>query len=49
MWNGADPSNIGLVLSGVAVMVCGVFDHRLFVQTFGPPHAMDYENGDVAA
>jgi hypothetical protein len=49
VWNGADPSNIGLVLSGVAVMVCGVFDHRLFVQTFGPPNAMDYENGDVAA
>jgi hypothetical protein len=49
VWNGADPSNIGLLLAGVAVMVSGVFDHRLFVQTFGPPHAMDYENGDVAA
>ena len=49
VWNGADPSNIGLLLAGVAVMVSGVFDHRLFVQTFGPPHALDYENGDVAA
>ena len=49
VWNGADPSNIGLVLAGAAVMVSGVFDHRLFVQTFGPPHAVDYENGDVAA
>jgi hypothetical protein len=49
VWNGEDPSNIGLLLAGVAVMVSGVFDHRLFVQTFGPPHAMDYENGDVAA
>ncbi|HEX5897824.1 MAG TPA: hypothetical protein VFY32_00400 [Solirubrobacteraceae bacterium] len=49
VWNGADPGNIGLVLAGVAVMVSGVFDHRLFVQTFGPPHAADYENGDVAA
>lgn len=49
VWNGADPSNIGLVLAGVAVMLSGVFDHRLFVQTFGPPHAVDYENGDVAA
>jgi hypothetical protein len=49
VWNGADPSNIGLVLAGVAVIVSGVFDHRLFVQTFGPPHAVDYENGDVAA
>jgi hypothetical protein len=49
VWNGADPSNIGLVLAGAAVMVSGVFDHRLFVQTFGPPDAVDYENGDVAA
>ena len=49
VWNGADPSNIGLVLAGVAVIVSGVFDHRLFVRTFGPPHAVDYENGDVAA
>jgi hypothetical protein len=36
VWNGADPSNIGLVLAGVAVMVNGVFDHRLLVRTFGP-------------
>ena len=47
-WNGADPSNIGLLLVGVCVMVSGVFDHRLFVDTFGPPRAIDYENGDVA-
>jgi hypothetical protein len=49
VWNGADPSNIALLLCGAAVVVCGAFDHRLFVQTFGPPHAIDYENGDVAA
>jgi hypothetical protein len=49
VWNGADPSNIGLLLCGAAVVVCGVFDHRLFVQTFGPPRAIDYENGDVPA
>ena len=49
VWNGSDPSNIGLVLAGVAVAASGVFDHRLFVQTFGPPHAVDYENDDVAA
>jgi hypothetical protein len=49
VWNGADPSNIGLVLAGVAVMVSGVFDHRLFVDTFGPPAILDRENGDVAA
>ena len=45
VWNGADPSNIGLLLSGVAVMIGGVFDHRLFVQTFGPPTAL----GDAGA
>jgi hypothetical protein len=49
VWNGADPSNIGLLLAGAGTIVSGVFDHRLFVQTFGPPHAVDYENGDVAA
>jgi hypothetical protein len=37
VWTGDDPSNTGLWLSGIAVMVCGVFDHRLFVRTFGPP------------
>src|SRR3954454_391896 len=37
LWDGADPSNIGLVLAGAAVMLSGVFDHRLFVQTFGSP------------
>jgi hypothetical protein len=45
VWNGADPSNIGLLLSGVAVMIGGVFDHRLFVQKFGPPTAL----GDAGA
>jgi hypothetical protein len=49
VWNGADPSNIGLVLAGVAVMVSGVFDHRLFVETFGPRKLLDREDGDVAA
>jgi hypothetical protein len=49
VWDGVDPGNVGLVLAGVAVIVSGVFDHRLFVQTFGPPSALDYENGDVAA
>jgi hypothetical protein len=49
VWNGADPSNIGLVLAGVAVMVSGVFDHRLFVDTFGPPKVLEHEDSDVAA
>ena len=38
VWNGADPSNIGLAARGRgASIVSGVFDHRLFVRTFGPP------------
>lgn len=49
VWNGADPSNIGLVLAGVAVMVSGVFDHRLFVRTFGPPKLPTLENGNAGA
>ena len=49
VWNGPDPSNVGLLLCGAGVILTGVFDHRLFVRTFGPPNAIDYENGDVAA
>jgi 4-hydroxybenzoate polyprenyltransferase len=49
VWDGADPGNIGLLLAAVGVMLTGVFDHRLFVKTFGPPRVIDYENGDVAA
>jgi hypothetical protein len=37
VWGGGDPSNAGLVMCGVALIACGVLDHRLFVRTFGPP------------
>jgi hypothetical protein len=49
VWNGSDPSNIGLVIAGVALMVSGVFDHLLFVETFGPPTPLDREDRDVPA
>lgn len=49
VWNGADPSNIGLVLAGVAIIVCGVFDHRLFVRTFGPAKLPALDNGGAGA
>jgi hypothetical protein len=49
VWDGADPGNVGLALCGAALVVDGFFDHRLFVRTFGPSRALDYENGDVAA
>lgn len=39
LWDGPDPSNVGLVLAGVATILCGLLDHRLFVQTFGAPGA----------
>jgi len=49
VWDGADPSNIGLVLAGVALMVSGVFDHRLFVRTFGPSRRLNLEDSGVGA
>ena len=49
VWNGTDPSNIGLVLAGVALIASGVFDHRLFVHTFGPPKLLDHADGDAGA
>ena len=49
VWSGADPSNIGLVLAGVALIASGVFDHRLFVHTFGPPKLLDHADGDAGA
>jgi len=49
VWNGADPSNAGLVMAGVAIMVGGIFDHRLFVQTFGSPQSAALEDRDVRA
>ena len=36
VWTGDDPSNVGLVLCGVAVIANGVFDHLTLVRTLGP-------------
>ena len=36
VWTGADPSNVGLLLCGAAVMLSGVLDHLAFVRAFGP-------------
>jgi hypothetical protein len=49
VWNGADPSNIGLVLAGVAVMATGIFDHRLLVRTFGSSKRLTLENSNAGA
>lgn len=49
VWNGADPSNVGLVIAGVAMMVTGVFDHRLLVRTFGSAKGLNLRNGNAGA
>jgi hypothetical protein len=36
VWDGADPSNVGLLLAGLAAIVNGVFDHLALVRTLGP-------------
>jgi hypothetical protein len=49
VWTGGDPSNVGLVLAGVAIALCGIFDHLLLVRTFGPARQGGPRDGDVAA
>jgi hypothetical protein len=49
LWDGADPSNIGLAIVGVAMMVNGVFDHLLFVRTFGPPAGVEGKGDNARA
>jgi hypothetical protein len=49
VWDGADPSNVGLLIDGVAMMLSGVFDHRLFVRAFGTPKLSALENGSARA
>jgi hypothetical protein len=49
LWDGADPSNIGLAIVGVGLMVNGVFDHLLFVRTFGAPAGLEGKSDDARA
>jgi hypothetical protein len=49
VWNGADPTNIGLLLAGVATIATGIFDHRLLTRTFGPPAGLSLEARDAGA
>ena len=37
VWHGEDPANVGLVLCGCAVIVCGLLDHLAFTRTFPAP------------
>ncbi|HWH93954.1 MAG TPA: hypothetical protein VNT03_08830 [Baekduia sp.] len=45
LWDGADPSNIGLVLCGAAAIVNGVFDHRLLVRVLRASATPDLDGG----
>ncbi len=35
IWRGGDPSNVGLVMTGTAILLIGFLDHMLLVRTFG--------------
>jgi hypothetical protein len=37
VWHGEDPSNVGLVMCGVAVIAGGLLDHLVFVRMFSAP------------
>ena len=49
LWDGPDPSNIGLAIVGVALMLNGVLDHLLFVRTFGTPAAIEVKDDNARA
>jgi hypothetical protein len=49
LWDGGDPSNVGLVLAGIAAIAAGIVDHLMLVRTFGPPKGLNLENGDVSS
>jgi len=49
LWDGSDPSNMGLAIVGVALMVIGVLDHLLFVRTFGAPGGLDGQDDNARA
>jgi hypothetical protein len=47
LWDGADPSNIGLAIVGAALILNGAFDHLLFVRTFGAPRGLEEQCDDA--
>ena len=49
VWEGQDPTNIGLVLAGVALLASGILDQRLLVRSFGPSKGLALENRDAGA
>jgi hypothetical protein len=49
VWRGGDPSNVGMVLAGAAIILTGIFDHLLLVRTFGSGRSLNLADGDVGA
>jgi hypothetical protein len=49
VWTGPDPSNVGLLIVGVATIACGPLDHRLLVHRFGGRDAGRLRTGDAGA
>ena len=39
-----DTLNFGLLMIGVAAILTGIFDHRLFVRAFGSARKLDLED-----
>lgn len=49
-WGALSPNGksfVGLLIIGAAYMVTGLFDHKVFVGTFGPPKALNHEGSHV--
>ena len=52
VWGDMGPDNkvnVGLLLTGVAAIATGIFDHGALKRTFGPSKGLNLENGNVGA
>jgi hypothetical protein len=49
VWQGSDPSNIGMVMAGAAFILTGIFDHLLLVRSLGSSHGLNLADGEVGA
>jgi hypothetical protein len=49
VWTTDDAANVGLLLTGVAVIAAGLLDHRLLVRAFGPANRLRVESGNAGA
>ena len=47
VWTGGDPSNTGLLLAGIALVINGLLDHRELVRSLRPPAVATVGAGDA--